>query len=164
MWELYLLKVCAFTILFCKGQYLMVLSRFYCSVNKDGFWIGKCISWTLTDQWLQLIITVSQIHKLYSYVLLACCVFISLQVKASTGGRSPSTGFPNRPGLNCSSSRLSKWLTVSQSQSYSTTCGLPPISSSWRQILERLNNPKPVYKSRTPPSKWQYFTLSRLWE
>jgi hypothetical protein len=35
-------------------------------VTVDGVWNGNWIYWTLTDPWLQVIITISLIHTLYS--------------------------------------------------------------------------------------------------
>jgi hypothetical protein len=43
---------------------LYTLSRV--GVTIDGVWIGNWIYWTLTDPWLEVIITVSQIQALYS--------------------------------------------------------------------------------------------------
>jgi hypothetical protein len=73
----------------------------YDSVTIDGFCIGNHIYCTLTDPWLQVIITVSLIHALYSLlehtVFSACCVFTCLLVTASNGGSPPSSGFRNCP-------------------------------------------------------------------
>jgi hypothetical protein len=72
-------------------------------VNIDGVWIANWIYWTLTDPWLQVIITVSLIHTLYTAlvhtlrVFSDCCVFTCLLATAFNGGRSSSSGLPNCP-------------------------------------------------------------------
>jgi hypothetical protein len=69
--------------------------------------MGNWIYWTLTDPWLQAIITVSLIHTLYSslgHTLKSSQFAMSSPdfpsrclVAASNDGRSPSPGFPNSP-------------------------------------------------------------------
>jgi hypothetical protein len=73
-------------------------------VTVDRVWIGNCIYWTLTDPWLQVIITNSLINTLYSSLehthkasQPACCVSTSLLVMASNGRRSSSSRFLNCP-------------------------------------------------------------------
>jgi hypothetical protein len=131
----------------------MMVSLFLCLImlSRDGVTTDEiCIYWTLTDPWLQVIITVSLTHTLYSSLdFSACYVFTSLLVTASNSGRSPSSGFPNclRPQLPASHSNSSQILNGSgpltnslphsqkshtQSQSYVTTDS-QSTSLSWCQ-------------------------------
>jgi hypothetical protein len=92
----------------------------------DGFWLDFRIYWTLTNPWLQAIITVPLIHTLYSshtQVFSGCCVFYSLLVTASNGGHSPSSGFPNcsRSQLPATHSNSSKRLNPRSSLTNSVT-------------------------------------------
>jgi hypothetical protein len=46
------------------NKYTNILSHDWVTVY--GVWIGNWICWTLTDPWLQVIVTVSLIHTVYS--------------------------------------------------------------------------------------------------
>jgi hypothetical protein len=48
----------------CFIRTLIIISRLWVII--DRVWIGNWIYWTLTDPWLQVIITFSLIHTLYT--------------------------------------------------------------------------------------------------
>jgi hypothetical protein len=90
---------------------MMTVILKYCHVMEwlqTGFRIGNCIYRPLTYPWLQVIITVSLIHTLYSWT---CCVFISrCLVTASSRGCSPFSGFPNCSRASVTATLInSKW-------------------------------------------------------
>jgi hypothetical protein len=118
-------------------------------VTRDAIWIGNWVYCTriqlaTTNNYDNLTklhaptISVTIAHKVFS-------VFTSRYLlTASNGGRSPLCEFPNYPRTHLPASHFSQMQlstdsittqgqSQSQSQSYFTTFGLPPIRSSWRQ-------------------------------
>jgi hypothetical protein len=95
----------------------------------NRFWICNWIYWTLTDPWLQVIITVLLIHTLYCSLehTRACCGLTSLLVMVSNGRHSSSSGFPNcpRPQLPAFNRNSSQWLNLSSSLNHQPTHTTP---------------------------------------
>jgi hypothetical protein len=80
--------------------------------------------------------SISKVHYKYSTYKVFSVFTVRCLMGASKGGRPPSFAFPNapRPQLPASPFSHPQLSTNSTtSQSYFTTCGLPPISLAWRQ-------------------------------
>jgi fluoride ion exporter CrcB/FEX len=102
----------------CSNNIVMCMS-----VTIEGLWIGNRVYWTLTDPWLQVIITVSLFLTLRSSLkhTLKSSQSQSLPGSGFNGGPSTFSGFPNspRPQLLDSNSNSSQSLNRSSSLTYS---------------------------------------------
>jgi hypothetical protein len=115
------------------------------------------ISWTLTDPWLQLIITASLFNTLYTSSEHTLKSSWPLLITASNGGRSPFCGFPNCPrasttGFSSNNSKLNR-------NSSPTDCH-PPTDSAPLTDWTHFSLSALIIKSRHGPHRKHLYSLT----
>jgi hypothetical protein len=117
--------------------------------DSTGFWIGCWIYWPRThDSWLHFTVIHAKSFPDLSVFTSSCLV------------TAPTMAIPLLPGSITvwKAAPFQLWIFQSQSQSYFTTYGLTPISSSWHQTPW---DPRPFVKC-TFRMYWMLYMLLKI--